>query len=131
MRDELLRVFASQFTLPGKEKIVEILKKRVQNLIVSDLISPLYWDDFADELLAFLPVEEKKDDDEPPKYPTSYRDFTMTDKEPAERVKLSDLPTDMEINKWATSYAKRSAGNKIDCMVGAMWMRDRLKNKNK
>jgi len=33
-----------------QKKIVEILKKRVQNLIASDLISPFFWEDFAVEI---------------------------------------------------------------------------------
>jgi hypothetical protein len=33
-----------------KEKIVEILKQRVHKIITDDLISPLFWDDFAEEI---------------------------------------------------------------------------------
>ncbi len=33
-----------------EKQIEEILKRRVQNLIASDLISPLFWEDFAKEI---------------------------------------------------------------------------------
>jgi len=41
-----------------REKIIELLKKKIQNLIVSDLISPLYWEDFADELIKDLQLTD-------------------------------------------------------------------------
>jgi hypothetical protein len=41
-----------------REKIIELLKKKIQNLIVSDLISPLYWEDFANELIKDLQLTD-------------------------------------------------------------------------
>jgi len=43
-----------------KAKIVEILKTRVKNLIVSDLVSPLFWEDFASELFSLHEAEIAK-----------------------------------------------------------------------
>lgn len=38
-----------------KELIIKILKKRVKNLITDDLISPFFWEDFANEILQSRP----------------------------------------------------------------------------
>ena len=49
--------------MTDREKIVEILKKRVQNLIVSDLISPFFWEDFAVEIESCYNAELEKRDE--------------------------------------------------------------------
>ena len=43
-----------------KEAVIEVLKKRVQNLIASDLISPFFWEDFADEIIKLESLQEDK-----------------------------------------------------------------------
>ena len=65
-----------------KDKIIEIINKygdfsiyKAQENILNAI---------ADEILIALQGEQ---DDEPPKHPTSWRDFTMTDKEPKVGVK--------------------------------------------
>lgn len=46
-----------------KELTIKTLKKRIQNLIASDLISPFFWEDFASDIFAIfkeMEVEEKE-----------------------------------------------------------------------
>lgn len=44
--------------------IMEILKRKIQNLIATDLISPLFWEDFTNELLAQFRLEVSEITDE-------------------------------------------------------------------
>jgi hypothetical protein len=57
--EKVKEAWAPEINIPlVREKIVELLKKKIQNLIVSDLISPLYWEDFADELIKDLQLTD-------------------------------------------------------------------------
>jgi hypothetical protein len=98
-----------------KEEIVDVLKKRVQNLIVSDLISPFFWEDFANEIIQLYSYQKEH---------TGQGDELFISDEEIENE--ADVHSSF---KGVGGLKNNNLAKQVSFMQGAKWYREQIRNK--